>query len=44
MEVTLFTDSVRCCNCHELDLVRGLRKRNDRWYCVRCAEPRDPAA
>jgi formylmethanofuran dehydrogenase subunit E len=38
MDITLFTDSIRCCTCNELDLVHGLRKRSDRWYCRRCLE------
>lgn len=43
MEITLFTDSVRCIACNQFDMVRGLKKRNDRWYCRNCAESYAPA-
>ncbi len=36
MEVTLFTDSVKCASCGELDMTHGLKKKNDRWYCRGC--------
>ena len=36
MDITLFTDSVKCNTCNELDLAHGLKKRNDRWYCRKC--------
>lgn len=34
--ITLFTDTVKCCSCHEPDMYNGLKKKNDRWYCKQC--------
>ena len=36
VEITLFTDTVKCSSCHEVDMYNGLKKKNDRWYCKKC--------
>lgn len=36
VEITLFTDTVKCSSCHEVDMYNGLKKKNDRWFCKKC--------
>ncbi len=44
MEITLFTDSVKCTACGELDMARGLKKKNGSWYCPKCVQHHFPAS
>lgn len=41
VEITLFTDTVKCSACHEVDMYNGLKKKNDRWYCKKCLTTQD---
>ena len=44
MEVTLFTDMVKCAKCGEDDLLNGFQKRGEEWHCRECRDEYDRMA
>ena len=41
VDITLFTETVRCHMCDQVDMYNGLKRRNNFWYCKACLDKMD---